>query len=191
MIRMEVGKKEFDAHNGPKNVIKMDGLDHYVIDTHHGVVISKYENNGYDDSDYYAIVWNSEQNNFHHIRYATTRAWTYLNDATIDATPEVLKAYQEKLEENRIKLEERENAERAKMPVAGKTIRVVKGRKIPIGTIAKVFWLGEDKFNRPAKKNPYQFSLDMFIYFARQYRVGIILDSGEKFFINAENVEIV
>lgn len=55
-----------------------------------GCVISLRERNGYDDSDFFATYWDEESQSFQEIEYATTRGWSYPNNATVDATPEVL-----------------------------------------------------------------------------------------------------
>jgi len=54
-----------------------------------GCVLSLREKNGYDDSDFFARVWDEEKQNVHEVMYATTRGWTYKNGATIDATDDV------------------------------------------------------------------------------------------------------
>jgi hypothetical protein len=98
-----------------------------------------------------------------------------------DATPEVKQAYAEyKAEEERKRKEiERKHdawlaAERAKIEAAiprkGKTVRVVRGRKVPINTMGKVFWLGQ---------TPYGES------------VGIELFDKSRVFTASRNVEVV
>lgn len=54
--------------------------------TYEGAVLDVYERNGYDDSDFYAIVWDAEKGQIEHVMYATTRGWTYCNGASIDAS---------------------------------------------------------------------------------------------------------
>lgn len=58
--------------------------------TYEGAVIATYERNGYDDSDFVALVWNEDKQSVISVEYATTRGWTYGNSATIDATEDVL-----------------------------------------------------------------------------------------------------
>ena len=62
----------------------------YMRTTHVGKVLSLGERNGYDDSDFYAVVWDDEKNAPEEITYASTRGWTYPNGASVDATPEVV-----------------------------------------------------------------------------------------------------
>lgn len=52
----------------------------------------------------------------------------------------------------------------------GRVVKVVKGRKVPVGTEGTVFWLGEDKFGNG-------------------YRVGFETPTGEKHFTALSNVE--
>lgn len=70
--------------------------DHVLHTAYIGRVLSTGEVNGYDDSDFYAIVWNDERQTAERIVYATTRAWTYDRSASVDATPEVLAIYEAK-----------------------------------------------------------------------------------------------
>lgn len=58
----------------------------YMHETHKGVVLGIREANYYDDSDFYAIVWDEKVQEVREIQYATTRAWTYPNTASVDAT---------------------------------------------------------------------------------------------------------
>jgi hypothetical protein len=58
-------------------------------------VLATRERNYYDDSDFYAIVWDEEKQCVHDVEYATTR-FGGGGDAWVDATPEVIekaKAY--------------------------------------------------------------------------------------------------
>ena len=60
------------------------------IDTSYaGAVLDVWERNGYNDSDFYAIVWDEASGTVKQVEYATTRGWTYNNSATIDATEDV------------------------------------------------------------------------------------------------------
>jgi hypothetical protein len=58
-----------------------------------GAVLDTYEANGYDDSDWYAIVWDAEKETVHTVMYDTTRA-AAMGRADVDATPDAIeKAY--------------------------------------------------------------------------------------------------
>jgi hypothetical protein len=64
-----------------------------MVDKFHGKVLSQREMNGYDDSDFYATVWDDEKDAPREIVYASTRGWTYSCGCTIDATDEVFAKY--------------------------------------------------------------------------------------------------
>ena len=70
-----------------------EGRDIWMVTTHKGLVVGLREMNGYDDSDFYATVWNEEKGAPEEIMYASTRGWTYPNGAAVDATDEVKAKY--------------------------------------------------------------------------------------------------
>jgi len=118
-----------------------------------GLVLSTGERNGYHDSDFFAVVWNAEQGRPVEFTYASTRGWTYPNSASVDATDEVRAAYQAYRDnQDRIYREQlavrREEAarEEALQPKKGYRCRVVKGRKVPVGTVGEVFWYGPGNY---------------------------------------------
>lgn len=176
-------REEMEKHNG-SNLRRCTGYGEsaerfWFYDYAHGLVLAAYEQNGYDDSDFYALVWNEEKQEIEHVRYATTRGWSYPCNAWIDATPEVI----EKARESRrpaIKSMFYSNAEKkAKEIQKGKTVKVVRGRKVPKGTEGEVFWYGSTAFG---------------------YSVGIMYDvlndegiaiGRERVFTSAKNVEVV
>lgn len=163
----------------------------YLQTTHVGLVLSTYERNGRDDSDFYAIVWNPLTQKPEHIEYASTRGWTYANGATVDATPEVLEAYAawRKAADDaaRAAAAERE----ANNPTRGKKVRIIAGRGpkgfngVWIGSTGEIFWRGVNQFgtyyrngyNRPEA--------------AHNQRLGIMLDNGVKVFTALTNVAVV
>lgn len=57
--------------------------------SYEGCVLRIGEHNWYDDSDFYAMVWDRETQSVKKVTYATTRGWTYHNGAKVDATAEV------------------------------------------------------------------------------------------------------
>ncbi len=63
------------------------GLAHET--TYEGCVLRTGEHNFYDDSDFYAMVWDEKTESVIKITYGTTRGWTYHNSAAVDATAEV------------------------------------------------------------------------------------------------------
>ena len=110
----------------------------YMETTFVGCVISTRERNGYDDSDFYATVWNEEKQAPESIEYATTRGWTYPNSAIVDATPEVLAKYRAYRIESGTKQAVQDDIELSAKPSAGKVCRVFKGRKYPKGLVVTV-----------------------------------------------------
>lgn len=62
--------------------------------THVGLCISDREANGYDDSDWFMMVWDPVSKCASEICFASTRGWTYPCYASSpDATPEVMAEY--------------------------------------------------------------------------------------------------
>lgn len=133
--------------------------------------------------DFYMVVWTGT---------GTKRVFTHSNfelqgpaaDARVDATPEVKAAYAEwKAEQDRIAAERAETARKAeaerrekdcermvKCPVVGSTVRVVKGRKVPVGTEGVVTWKGDDRYTGGT-------------------RIGIQDASGKVHYTNTDNAE--
>lgn len=113
----------------------------YMLTEFEGLVLSLGEHNGYDDSDFYAMVWSDANGRPVEVTYASTRGWTYPNNAQVDATPEVLAKYEawkrqcakERAERHAAAAEAKRLAD-LKAPARGKLCRVVKGRKVPVGT---------------------------------------------------------
>ena len=171
-IRMWKGKNP-DTDKGP---------EHFDI-SYEGKVLAVGEHNHYDDSDFYAVVWDEETGQPKEVGYGTTRFWTYYNHATVDATDEVRAKYDAWQAARRAEIE-KANAERdAKIPYVNRHVRVVKGRKVPIGTEGTVFWYGQDQYAR----NTFR----VFDDGREGKRIGIRTDSGDKYFTAATNVEVI
>lgn len=137
---------EHAARFGPYEVVG-DCPDHagsIHVKRYEGAVLGTWEHNGSEDSDFYALVWDGE--GLRSIEYATTRGWTYHNGAVADATAEVREAARAALIERDIKAWAEATAIDAATVTKGKTVRVTKGRKVPIGTEGEVFWLGENRY---------------------------------------------
>lgn len=143
-----------------------------------GCVLETRERNYYDDSDFYAIVWDEAARCIKDVDYATTRAWTYNNGAVVDATPEVLakaRAYQAA---RIFEAWQAKNIAQAQEPTVGKTVTVVRGRKVPLGTVGVVTWVGKGKrFSASRWATP-------------DVRVGIQLGDGQRVFTSAKNCEV-
>jgi hypothetical protein len=76
--------------------------DYVIVEELRGKVLFTGERIFASDSDFYAVVWSDEKNAPVEIDYATTRGWTYLNSATVDATHEVQSKYESYLRRKRI-----------------------------------------------------------------------------------------
>lgn len=139
--------------------------------SHEGLTVRLREANFWDDSDFFAVVW--EDGKTREIQYGTTRCWTYNSSAKVDASPEVMEAFTAAETAARVAYAETLRALEAErlagLPSKGKTVKVVKGRKIPKGTVAEVFWYGETAYG---------------------WRVGLEFE-GKREFTAAHNVEVV
>lgn len=140
-----------------------------------GCVLDTYERNGYHDSDWYATCWDEDQQKVVEVNFDTTRAggggW-----AEIDITEENLrKVYRYYHKSERAWFDTIANPVQAKSIVRGDTVKVVRGRKIPKGTVGEVFWIG-------SVTNSYTYR--------KEDRVGIEVD-GVRSFLPKEYVELV
>lgn len=151
-----------------------------------GAVLDLVEENHYDDSDFFAIVWDEAAQKVTRTQYATTRGWTYPNSAKVDATDEVkAKAakWYEGVAYDRKKLKDREAAEK---PAVGKKVRVTRGRtrgKRPIanGTEAWVAAVVKSRF-----ETTYTF------YGDRVPKDELLLQVGDELvFLTADRTEVV
>lgn len=67
---------------------------YFLYETHKGLCLKDYENNGYHDSDFYMLVWNKEKAAPESILFASTRGWSYpCYGSKPDATPEIRAEY--------------------------------------------------------------------------------------------------
>lgn len=175
----------------PAECVNVEPL--YMETTYKGCVLSLREANGYDDSDFFATVWDHAANEPIEIEYGTTRGWTYPNNATVDATDDVKALYSAYREKCRIEAKADHDAELAKMPAIGKRVKIIGGRKVGKGTVAEVVWFGKDTFKETARKryaSGYENILP-FKYYADEYRVGIRLNDGTRVFVSANHVELI
>jgi hypothetical protein len=145
------------------------------VKSYEGCVLAEYENNGYNDSDFYAIVWDYATDSLKSVLFGTTRAggdW----GCAVDATPEVVslaknfKKEQVALDKARLNDLQQGIAEKGKLA----TIAGVKGKKSSLNNSQGIiFWVGKDSYA------PY--------YDKDAVRVGIEVN-GEKHFISGKNV---
>ena len=139
-----------------------------------GCVVHWYERNGYEDSDWYADVWDEETQELKAVLFDTTRAGGS-GHAELDATDDVLRKvyrFKKRLATSRF---DYKNVEKAKKARKGDTVRIIKGRKVKKGLEVPVFWAGT-RYNRYSRMD--------------EERIGVEVD-GERVFIAAENAEVV
>ena len=118
----------------------------YMETTYEGAVLDTGEINGYDDSDFYAVVYDAATDSIKRVEYASTRGWTYPNGAAVDATPEVVaKAEQVAARAHLARLETEEDAKVCSIS-KGDEVEVVKGRKVAKGTVGVIFWIGPSRY---------------------------------------------
>ena len=137
-----------------------------------GCVLNLWERNGSWDSDFYATVWDEEQGKVRDVEYDTTRCGGG-GSADIDATDDVLNKVYAFYYADAGKHIDRLAETYAKTYGKGDAVRVVRGRKVKVGTVGTCFWRGKT-YNRYARCN--------------EERMGIEVD-GERFFLPAENCE--
>lgn len=108
-----------------------------------GACVYEFERNGYSDSDFYMVYYDAEADEFKTTEFATTRfGCTFEFNSSVDATPEIRAKYEEYLEKGRKARAAAEQERRKRTPEKGKILKVVKGRKVPIGTIGLCIWRG-------------------------------------------------
>jgi hypothetical protein len=168
-------QKQFGCHNfGPL----------YMMTTYVGRVLRTWERNGYDDSDFYATVWNDETGQPEEIQYASTRGWTYPNGANVDADEETRGKYEAWRREQIQRARQLAAEEQARKPERGKQVRVVRGRKY-YGQTGRIFWQGVNQF-RTYYRTGYNKPTDL-----HNQRFGIETATGARFFVQGDYVEVI
>ena len=87
-------------------------------------VLEVYEDNGYNDSDFYAVVWDDEQNCILHKQYATTRFYSEGYGAKVDATTEIIEKAKAEKTKYFLKFAIETDIENAKSVKIGKKVEV-------------------------------------------------------------------
>lgn len=144
-IRLQVDKTE--AGQPGVEMVEFQNAQHYVKEFYTGCVLDTLEHNHYDDSDFDAIVYDVETNSIKTVEYGTTRFWTYLNTAWIDATDEVKERAAIVNEQGwRVSIQKWAEADSQKVK-EGRWVEVVAGRKIAHGTLGLVVYRCKSKFS--------------------------------------------
>jgi hypothetical protein len=155
---------------------KVHGYDMFLETKYVGCVVATGEHNGYDDSDFYAVVWDEATGGFIEVTYATTRGWTYGNSASVDAPADLIEKYRAACAA-KAKAAALARAKcrvcKGATVVATRTLKV-KGNKVAEGTKGVVIWYGADKYRRGA------------------YRAGVRFEGmADALFIDAASLEVV
>ncbi len=131
------------------------------------------------DSVMRATVWNPEtgQPESVYVTDGNSSSNGCRSFAEVDALPEYQAAYAayraaEAAEKaaQQAKYEADKRAAEAREPKKGRRVKVVRGRKIPVGTEGQCFWMGDTRYGT---------------------RVGLKNDAGETIWVDAKNVEAV
>ena len=144
---------------------------YWVEVTHKGVVVELREENGYNDSDFYAVVWDAAEGRAREVLYATTRAATGDNGATVDAPPAIREAYEAWTRRQAVLRAQALTEREARTVRKGKIVRVVGGLKVPVGIVGTCHWIGEGYRGRT--------------------RVGLTTSDGTAYWTDVKNVEVV
>jgi hypothetical protein len=138
-----------------------------------GTVIAVREKNGYDDSDFLALV-PGPSGGFVWVETGTTRfAGGFI--ATVDATDEVIDAYEAWYTKHKDEANKAQAAHDARKVGVGSKVQVIGGRKHK-GKIGRVTWFGKDEYVRSKAST--------------HYRIGITTVEGDRFFVPVRYVEV-
>ena len=135
----------------------------------------------FDDYDNvrYAVILN-EDGSYEEVR--TAREYQYGMPADFVDAPQVIidcynqiqaneAAFKKKERDARYEVYRAEQAEKAaKTPAKGKKVKVVRGRKVPIGTVGQCFWVGQSTYGE---------------------RLGLKTDSGDTVWVALSNCEAI
>ena len=89
-----VTEKDSSWQNIPAGEYFGPFIEYCTYTSHNGLCIRDFERNGYDDSDWFMIVWNEERHEPETILFASTRGWSYpCYGSRPDANTETLAAY--------------------------------------------------------------------------------------------------
>lgn len=159
--------------------------------TYYGSVLAITENNGYNDSDFFAIVWDEEEQCIKSISDGTTRFAAPPKYHRADASEEVrAKAdnwlrtvYLPPLAKKSL-IKQRTSLETLQF---GEQVAIVKGRKYPIGTKGEVFGVYANQFYRDYSRKGWSVKIKRFD--PKSKNVGIRLPDGSRIFTSLANVE--
>lgn len=161
--------------------------------TYYGNVLAVTENNGYSDSDFFAIVWDDEKQCIRKISDGTTRYAAPSIYHRSDASPEVRAKAQQWLLNvylppfaKELLIKERTRIQSLQF---GEQVVIYKGRKYPIGTRGEVFGVYDNQFFRDYSSSRKSWSIQIKRFNPKSKNVGIRLADGSRIFTSLDNVE--
>lgn len=172
-IRMQVNDTE--AGKPDVEMVEFQGSLHYVKTEYAGCVLDMLEHNHYDDSDFDAIVYDAETDSIKTIEYGTTRFWTYLNTAWVDATDEIKEKAARVNEQTWRSMIQRWAERDSQVVKEGRWVEVVAGRKIAHGTLGQVVYRCKSKFSTR---------------WAEKFSVKLQLQDGSTVWTDESNVKV-
>lgn len=162
-----------------------------------GATIAKRERNGYDDSDFLALV-ETQEGEYKWIEYATTRFATYDMYATIDATEEVKTRYTAYEKDRQARAKAAHADVEAHMPRKG-LFAIVTAKGKHAGKSGVITWVGPNKFDRTHRYMAHYEGLrkGMGIYdIGLDCRTSALSariqpEEGEGFFITCDKIDVI
>jgi hypothetical protein len=145
------------------------GQNMVMVDRYHGLVLSETERNHYDDSDFYATVWDETTQSPKSVMWATTRAWTYPCGCVVDATDEVRAKYAAWTEARKVAWKEYQSQLQKYIPTPGRRVRSLTTRGKAKGKQGEIVWVKFTDFGHTIK---------------------FIADTGEAVFVAVDRVEL-
>jgi len=151
-----------------------------------GATLARFERNGYDDSDFYAIVWDREAKRIRTVEYDTTR-FSGGGRAVIDATHDVIaeaEAWQANVIEQTLT---REFEADALLPKIGRRVRSLTTRGRNVGVEGIIDRDEENKF-RQAPRGGYN---EQMRHLPEMRRYRVVTDDRQAHWLSGDRVAVV
>lgn len=119
-----------------------------IWEEYKGLCIREYENNGYNDSDFFMVVWDEKENKPSNIKFGTTRFWCGPSMSSApDASPEVLEKYDawRKAEAEKLRKKQRKDAADDLREFRKKVSRVAKEYDLPYIKLMRLAKISKQK----------------------------------------------
>ncbi len=125
-------------------------IDKQIVHVHTwtGCVLESREENGPQDSDFYALVWSEAEQCVKRVEYGTTR-YASASWCEEDATPDVQAKARAWMAEQLVKRARTKAVKAAADPcVFGRRVVVARGRNVPVGTVGTVVRVQDGKWGQ-------------------------------------------